>query len=347
MNILVLEGRFLVPELAALGHKVLTVGLAVFGTYDVGLTHPVFERGLRDILASRGFTPDLVLWCDDASSLPAIFGYEALDCVTMGYSIDQYCQMWHYPYSWVFDGLLCSQKSYLDIFRAEGGSSLYEWLPLYFDAKRLPASTPAERDIPVSFVGNLGHKNNPDRRPFLDRFKKLHPLFTYTGPFVDVFSRSRIVLNQSANLECNFRVFEAAGCGAALLTEADTDGLTDLFVPGEDILPPYPRGDAARAAAIAGQALAEPDRCREIGDAGQKKVLERHSARARARQITDRAEALIADQAWRRRKKNLDRVRSQMRTAFAFIATELAPTPEYAPYITLYQRLVEHYPPAI
>ncbi len=67
----------------------------------------------------------------------------------------------------------------------------------------------------------------------------------------------------------------------------------------------------------------------------------------RARQITARAEALIADQAWRRREKNLDRVRSQMRTAFTFIATELAPTPEYAPYITLYRRLAEHYPPAI
>lgn len=324
MRLLVAEGLYFVSTLREMGHEVLTIGneSRERGAYDIALSAPVYARDLTRRLDALGFAPDAFIWCD-RSDMPFVFGHEQMPWVTAGFTIDHYCHPWHVPFSWGFDLLLCAQKSYLPLFEQERKSAAYRWFPLFHDGRE-PA-LPGERDIPVSFVGTLHHPNNPDRAPFLAAFKRRCPLVTATGDFRAVFGRSRIVLNQSAVGEVNFRVFEAAACGAALLTEQGDNGLEELFVPGEEILRPYPRGDAERAAATAREALADPQRLERVAARGLSRARREHGISARCRTLVAALEELAARKAWQGRLEGTVNPTLGLRTAFAFLAAELPP----------------------
>jgi len=324
MRIVNLEGLYLVPALRSLGHDVIAVGQTE--SSDVRLDHPVSAAALWRALADRGFAPDLVLWCDLCRP-PAVLDLERLPAVTAGYSIDQYCNPWHVPLSAGFDIFLVAQKDYLPLFadpRLAGRR--VEWRPLFCDpdADRDPGG---ERDIPVSFVGTPDPPLNPGRKPFLAGFRRLAPLVSLTGDYRPVFGRSRIVLNQSAVNELNFRIFQGMSCGAALLTEACGNGLDELFTPGEDLYA-YARGDCADAARTALAALGDGSWA-AVAASGRNKVRERHSTYARARRIVELAEAVLAEGPERWRLRNAAVVREETARAFAMLAADtLLPLPD-------------------
>lgn len=180
-----------------------------------------------------------------------------------------------------------------------------------------------ERDIPVSFVGNRKHPNNRDREVFLDGFRKTHPLFIYTGPFEEIFSRSRIVLNQTACSEVNYRCFEAMACGAALLTEFCDHGMADLFSSGVNILPPYVRNNWKHASAIAARALAVPEKLVEIAEAGRDLIGRYHLARHRAAEVADTLEGLLREKAPQRRMEELDIRRTFLAATYGMLGLDL------------------------
>ncbi|WP_244147334.1 glycosyltransferase [Desulfonatronovibrio hydrogenovorans] len=131
-----------------------------------------------------------------------------------------------------------------------------------------------------------------------------------------------IVLNQSAVGELNFRLFQAACCGAAVLTEDTGNGLLDLFVPGEDILAPYERGNPVHAARAARAALEDPEKIREIAKSGQLKVRREHSVTVRAKRIVSLAERLIHNRSNSWRKENLKLIDQELRKSFVFLASD-------------------------
>lgn len=318
MRIVNLEGLYFVQALREMGHDVLSVGQTE--GCDVRLDAPLPAALLWEVLAGRGFAPDVVLWTDLCRP-PVVLGLETLPAVTVGYSIDQYCNPWHVPLSAGFDQFYVAQKDYLPLFADPrlAGRDL-AWLPLFCDPDG-DADPGRERDIPVSFVGTPDPPLNPGRRPFLEGFKRLAPLVSLGGDYRPVFGRSRIVLNQSAVSELNFRIFQAMSCGAALLTEACGNGLVELFTPGEDLLA-YPRGDCAAAAATALRALADGSWA-DIAASGKRKVRERHSCTARARLIAQAAEALLRQGPARWRLNNAAVVREETSRAFAMLAADL------------------------
>lgn len=305
-----------VATFRALGHDVLSIGPGA--DCDVALGEPLSARRLRELLTARGMTPDLVFWCD-ACQIPWVFGLETLPCPVMGYSVDQYMHPWHVPYSMGFDAVCVAQKDYLPLFSESPHGRPAMWLPLFCDPAR-DRDAGRERDVPVSFVGTLDGRVNAARRPFLTAFRTQAPLFMTTGDYVPVFQRSRLVLNQSAAGELNFRVFQAMACGAALLTEEVENGLDDLFTAGKDMLT-YRRGDPADAARVARQALGDPNLA-EIARAGRDKALSRHSVGARARTLLALAARLAASGAPARRLHALDGVRRQLRKAYAMLAVD-------------------------
>ena len=75
------------------------------------------------------------------------------------------------------------------------------------------------------------------------------------------------------------RVFEAAGAGACLITDA-WEGIEDFLEPGEEVL-------VARDGAEVARLLDEldPDRARTIGDAARERVLAEHTYAQRAEQV--------------------------------------------------------------
>ena len=317
MNIVNIGGAFFKAALTNMGHNVYLVGFE--SNCDWPVTHPFTASRLVNHLESVGFEPDVLIYCDNGN-LPYILDPQNLPWLNFWYSIDTYCNPWHIPYAHGFDLALVAQKDFVPLFTNEGIKAV--WLPLFCQHSLASQEFSSERDVPVSFVGHVGHKNNKDRLPFLQRFRRIHPLVMYQGDFVPLFSRSKIVLNQLAFGEVNFRCFEAAACGAALLTETCDNGLDELFVIGQEILPTYPHNDAAKAAQIAKDALAKPNLA-QIAKAGQGAVLKRHTDLVRARFLEQEWSSLLkSDQKSVRLKKELDRRTTLVASAFGVLASE-------------------------
>lgn len=316
MRIVNLHHGAFVPTFRKLGHEVLAIGTTP--DCDVQLTEPLSHKRFLELLAARAFQPDLAFWCDSCQP-PWIFGLESLPAVVIGYSVDQYLNPWHVPYSAGFDAVFVAQKDYLPLFTLPDTTRPSQWLPLFCDPARCP-DLGGGRDIPVAFVGTLDGRVNPQRRSFFHDFRQRVPLVVTRGAYGPVYGRSRLVLNQSAAGELNFRIFEALACGAALLTEDTGNGLSDLFVPGEDLLV-YRRGDAASAAATALAALADP-RLPEVAASGRRKALSGHTVVTRAREVLAMAGALMAAQAPGKRLADLARIRAEVAKAYLFLATD-------------------------
>ena len=335
LSILHLGGGYLPPALRSLGHRVLHAGPTPGA--DLLIPHPTLAERLLERVHAAGFTPDALIY-EDNGNLPQFIGLERLPLPSVFYSIDTFCNPWHIPYGNAFDAVFAAQQPYTDVFWCEAKIRA-EWLPLFW-TRALAEEDPATwllRDLPVSFVGSPDPANIPSRKPFFAAFKRVHPLFQKQGDFVPVFARSRIVLNQTAASELNFRCFEAPACGAALLME-DCPEFDELFAPGVNCLPPYRRGDARHAAAIAREWLAKPEQLAEVALAGHKLMQERHSATARAAALVERLRALRAEEAPARRLTELSHRAKLLSSAYAILVMELN-KPTLAHHKVLYRDL--------
>lgn len=322
MNIFVIGGDYLAQALRRLGAEVLCAGHQ--SGADLPISHPHAWKSLAARLQGAGFSPDVLLYVDNGN-LPLLVNPADVPCPSIFFSIDTYCNPWQVPFGKAFDLTYVAQKDFLPLFLADGQNA--RWLPLFCRTgpgwEPAPAVPFLQRDIPVAFVGTIGHPNNPQRGPFLRVFRSRQPLLIRPGDFRPVFSRSRIVLNQTAFSEVNFRCFEAMAFGAALLMEKCDNGFEELFSPGRDILPAFERNDAARAAAIASDYLAMPDALAEIASSGRELALSRHSDTARAATVLADAAALSESGVAARRLASPDAARTGARTAFGMLASEL------------------------
>lgn len=325
MRILTLGADYLAPALRAAGNEVVRAGHGQES--DICLNHPATAGRLWE--AAGDFEPELFCYFDDGD-LPLLIDPESVPVPAIFYSIDSYCNPWHVGYAHGFDLTLVAQKDFLPLFANENLRA--SWFPLFNFCDRTEPAEFDKRDIPVSFVGTLGHKNNPGRKPFLENFRKLRPIIIRQGDFRPIFGRSKIVLNQAAFGEINFRCFEAMACGCALLTEKCENGFDELFEPGVNILPPYPRNDARAAAEIAAEWLAKPQELAKIARAGAELAAEKHSGKARALELIRLASGLKG------RRADLGREKPFVRSAFGMIAAELD-NPELATQREFYFQL--------
>ncbi len=335
ISILYLGGASMVLALREAGHAVLHVGPQ--SDADIVQVHPITLAKLLHKVSEKGFVPQAMVY-EDNGNLPQFLELESCAVPSIFYSIDTYCNPWHIPFANAFDHVFVAQKPYVDVF-SDNRDVQASWLPLY-SSHVLPVQGGTawfNRDIPVSFVGTLNPKNIPERKPFLDAFKREHVLFCKQGAFVPVFERSRIVLNQTAVSELNFRCFEAMACGAALLMEA-CPGIEDVFTPGETILPLYRRGDAIQAAAIAKEWLEKPQELAKIAMAGYNLVCDKHTAKTRAVVIEEKLLWLHEAGCVQKRLANAGYRRQLISTVYAILAIELD-KPELAAHKELYKML--------
>ena len=332
MQLVVLGGFYLNSALEHLGHKVYSVGFEPLANWHI--TRPFSSSELLAKLQIEQIDADGFFYCDNGN-LPLLVDPQNLPNASIWYSIDTYCNPWHIPYGHGFDLTLVGQKDFVPLFAAEGIACA--WFPLFCGAQLIaPSST--TRDIPVSFVGTLEHKNNPKRKPFLLKFKQYYPLVMLQGNFAPIFRRSLIVLNQAAFGEVNFRCFEALACGSALLTEDCANGLRELFKVGVEILPPYPHNDAISAASIARSYLANREALSEIAKAGKMAVYERHTDDVRAKSLIEYFTTLQATCAFKKRLTEEYVRRTQLlKSAFGILVCDLAQ--DMAHYANFYARL--------
>lgn len=317
MNILVLANPYLVKPLRKMGHNALNANFRE--NSDLPVSHPCLWKNLEERLAAHSFSPDLVFYADNGN-LPFLIDPENIPAPSIFYSIDTYCNPWQVPYAQAFDLAYVAQKDFLPLFLKEGQDA--RWFPVFCQSGDF-GEMEAERNIPVSFVGTIGHKNNPHRAEFLNDFNKCLPLHISSGDFRPVFAASKIALNQTAFGEINFRCFEAMALGAALLMEKCENGFLDIFTPGENILPPFARNNAQEAAKVASIYLRRPDALAKIAENGRQLAINLHSDSARAKTLLNDAELMLRDNIAAKRLNEQEKRGIFPRTAFAMIASEL------------------------
>ncbi len=276
-------GYHLERALRDLGHTTIYVGLPCSQRLGYDSTVSVSE-----VITGLPQAPDLYLWIDPAGRyFPP--GIEDLPIPTACYLIDVHLGTWRRQVARFFDLVFVAQKDYVDSFRRVVGHDQVYWLPLAA-APDVHRQLDLSKTYDVGFVGNLAvaHRNTPRAR----RLKLLAKRFSsndfyrhYTPEQVgQVYSQSRIVFNTSIAGDVTMRVFEGTACGALVVTDSITNGLSDLFDIGQEIVVYADDHDLLDKVAYY---LAHEDERTRIACAGHQRTLSQHTYIHRAQRILE------------------------------------------------------------
>ncbi|MDH6255409.1 glycosyltransferase [Aurantimicrobium minutum] len=213
------------------------------------------------------------------------------------------------PYFMHYDLIVSALPTIVHQVRKWGGES--EYLPLGFDARwaSFGESKASSRSIDAIFVGSFS-RHQPQTIPLLQQVAQVVPglqifgnaepdlleangLSTFfRGPawgeqMFRLLGDSKIVVNRHGTIAgeyaVNMRMFEATGCGAALVTESKSN-LSELFDPQSEVLT---YGTKEEAAAQVLRALSNSKLLDEVSTRGQQKTLASHSYAQRAFQLSE------------------------------------------------------------
>ncbi len=251
---------------------------------------------MRNVMIAQieAFRPDVILnqvmHFVSAQSLRALVGRR---CLLVG----QIAAPWHGPEDDLgYDLIATSLPNFVQQFERRGIKTFYNQLGF---APSVLASVPeTERDLAVTFVGTLS-SHHAERIRLLENLAKRTDLNIW-GMGIDevsesspirgcyrgqawgremfaIFRRSQIVINQhigiAGDFANNMRLYEATGCGAALVTDRKIN-LQELFDVGSEVVD---YGDPAECLARIEGLLEEPSRCAEIGAKGQARTCSGHT----------------------------------------------------------------------
>ncbi len=267
---------------------------------------------MRSVMIAQieAFRPDVILnqvmHFVGAASLRLLVGRR---CLLVG----QIAAPWHEPVDDEnYDLIVTSLPNYVSRFRQRGVRAYYNRLGF---APRVLAEVPeTERRLSVTFVGTLSahHAERIRLLEFLasrtelniwgmgiDEVSEASPLRAcYRGQawgreMFSIFRRSQIVVNQHIGIAGeyanNMRLYEATGCGAALVTDRKMN-LPELFDVGSEVLD---YGDAQECLAKIEDLLADAGRSANIGRAGQARTCREHTYLRRTAELA----AIFADRA--------------------------------------------------
>ncbi len=140
------------------------------------------------------------------------------------------------------------------------------------------AALPKSRFIVAGpqYPPNLPWETNVERIMHLS--PREHPAFYCSSRFALNLTRAEMI---AAGYSPSVRLFEAAACGATILSDA-WDGLESFFTPGEEILLPRDSDDVVRIL----RSLSDQERMR-IGLNARERILSQHTAMHRALQFEE------------------------------------------------------------
>ncbi|RPH78707.1 MAG: glycosyltransferase family 1 protein [Nitrospiraceae bacterium] len=283
MKILHLGNPYFLQNFRELGHDVKWA--ACDKAADV-VMNPSLESAKNFLgRVSPRWTPDLVVLGDD-SVHPKVLGLEALEVPLVWYAIDSHIHAnWHRYYAAVFDVIFVAQQDWAPVYRVDPDRQLISWKPL-FCQWREDRCLDLDRDIPLSFVGTLNPIWNPERVELIRRIQERYPIIATSGPYLETFNRSMMVLNQSVANDVNFRTFQAMASGALLMTERVGNGFGELFQDGTHCAV-YERGNIDQLLTLVEHYRAHAGEREAVAFQGHQAVLNAHTSMHRAQSILD------------------------------------------------------------
>ncbi|MEZ4753915.1 MAG: glycosyltransferase [Bdellovibrionota bacterium] len=280
MKILLVGQSWFSEQFRAAGHEVVTIGFAKH--LEVIPRYPGMNVQKAFAEAGINFQPDVIVIWDNSAPI-AISGLEDLVVPILFYSIDTHHHSHLHQYlSHFVDETWVAQKDYLNCFTSVARPAT--WVPLW--ASKEAAPLPA-KEYGAVFVGTLKRELNPERVDFFEALQKKTPILVMQGDWVDIFTKSEIVVNQTVKSDLNFRVFEAMMSGAMLLTESSGNGLHDLFEDKKHLVC-YTKNDVDDAAEKINYYLDNLSEMREIAHRGREEVIQSHSIQARTEWFLNR-----------------------------------------------------------
>lgn len=243
-----------------------------------------------ELTQRAGFIPD-VLVVSDKSRPPFAARIENFPCLTVFLCVDSHIHSWYPRYAQAFDLCAVSLRDHLPMFRDPASCLLDEsrtlWSPPYAKDEDLPPVEPVDQAWDLLFVGKVDPESTPRRKAFLDALKTRVPgLVVQRGDYRELYPKAKVVLNIAERGDLNFRVFEAPGTGACMLTPEIGHGLSDLFTPDEDLVL-YRFDDVEHAAEQTRRLLADPERRRGVAASGLARVNAAHRAAHRAQSFAE------------------------------------------------------------
>ena len=240
----------------------------------------------EQIVALAGFAPD-VLVVADCSRPPFVVGMEGFPCLTVFYAVDSHIHSWLPFYAQGFDAALISLKDHIATFASQFLHQDRCWWSPPFAPDRAQPRPDIIPDLDALFVGTNNPELMPRRAGLLAEVQKRVPGFkVMQGDYARLFPRSRVLLNQSEHGDMNFRVFEALGCGVALVSPRMGHGLEQLFTYEKDFAV-YDAGDVDGAVKQIQYLLAHDTLRQRMASAGLAKVNAAHRPIHRARAFTE------------------------------------------------------------
>lgn len=262
-------GLFIMEQMEAQGFRCVRLPLTKPGAFN-----------WEDIVERCGGAPDAVVYTD-RSLPPPLLGVERFPCLTAFYCIDSHIHGWYPLYAGAFDLCALSLHDHLPLFARELSPQRLLWLPPFAEDRCRPKPD-VRPDLDLLFVGTVDPDTTPGRHAFLARLRNEFPgLATLRGDFTQLFPRAKVVLNVAERGDLNFRVFEALGCGACLLTPRIANGQEELFAEGVHYAA-YAPDDAEDAARVARELLADDALRSRLASAGMKAVDAAHRPAHRA-----------------------------------------------------------------
>ncbi|WP_428561951.1 MAG: glycosyltransferase family protein [Solidesulfovibrio sp. DCME] len=241
-----------------------------------------------------GFVPDALAY-GDTSVPPMLLGLESYPCLTAFACVDSHIHAWYPLYAQAFDLCLVGLADHLPGF---AGPFLPEarllWSPPFAAAADRPGPEGLDgpKDMDMVFVGKDDPALTPVRSALLLRLRDRFPGFrSLAGPYREAYRRAKLVLNIAEHGDLNYRVFEALGCGAALVTPRVGHGQDAIFTDGRDLFA-YDQDDFAGLCRLVEALLADPARRARAAASGLATVDAGHRDIHRARAFAERFLAL-------------------------------------------------------
>jgi len=276
-----------------LGHEVLALRPKP-GVIDIG------ER-----LKADGFSPDLVFQQETLAKRTLLYGLHTVPCPKIFWSIDTHLNLWwHGLYGQSFDLVLTTQDQLVAPLEAMGVSRAGH---LPWCGREHPFVPFAQRPRDMVFVGRVTPLRMT-RGWMLDFLAKRFDLEHRRGvPYdgmIAACADGRLAPNESILGEVNFRLFEAASAGCAILNQTVDGDVSLLFEPGREVAV-YEHALELETKARA--LLDDPAKAEAMGRAAHERVLREHLPAHRAAAVIDAARDLSPsrpdrrrDAAWRR-----------------------------------------------
>ncbi len=222
----------------------------------------------------------------------------------------------------VYDLCISSFPATLDFFRRRGNRVALSRLA--FDGRLLARLPQTPRDLPLTFIGSF-YDMHRSRTALLERVAERFPLKVW-GPeprggfgasplrncyqgeawgleMLTLLRRSRLTLNHHGDVPPfanNFRLYEATGAGALLITDWKAN-LHEMFDPEREVVA---YRDENECLALIERYLNDEPAARAIADAGQQRTLRDHTFLDRMRRLAGILEPLIdAPQASQSRRR--------------------------------------------